>query len=275
MKALTYHDFAGVAGAFEVDFKLRQAEIPTRNTPKWLTDIAADIAFKDDILDITAGLRPIGFLPPNTIIRDSAERQQILNLLKAIPVKNYEGISDEQRIKAWGLPFVDSPTVTEHLTTKVDPRILELTEPLVRRLELWLTSLGFNVTKLTDPFTGLAYPAGVFRSMNVSKEAGAIHVDDFIRDGLLKPDFRLPYLLEQYEYVQISFNALLCDGGHEPDNLYAFNRFYQHSDEEHLLPNGWQFPASLVAGSPVYRHRPVVGQDYVFNTCNYHDVKGG
>lgn len=107
---ITYHDFAGVDGSVESDFQLNQAEVPFRNTPKWLTNVPEDITTKDDIVDITQGLKPLGFMPPNIIIHNNEERQLILQMLLAIPVKNYEGVAEEQKIKAWGLPFVDSPT---------------------------------------------------------------------------------------------------------------------------------------------------------------------
>ncbi|MEY4926582.1 MAG: hypothetical protein RI894_1018, partial [Bacteroidota bacterium] len=120
-----------------------------------------------------------------------------------------------------------------------------------------------------------SYTAGVFRAINVVNEASVLHCDDFIRDGLKKPDFRLPEVLKNQVYYQLSFNVLLDDGGFEPDALFVHNRFYTLPDEITCLPNGWQFPLDLVARQPHCKFTPSVGSEYVFNTINYHDIKGG
>jgi hypothetical protein len=131
------------------------------------------------------------------------------------------------------------------------------------------------VEPLIDPLTGQAYSAGVFRTISVTGKSSVLHCDDFVRDGSLKTDFRLPSVLKNRMYYQLSFNILLDDGGYNVDPLYVFNRFYNVADENDCLANGWQFPLSLVADAAVCQYQPTVGATYVFSTINYHDIKGG
>jgi len=100
-------------------------------------------------------------------------------------------------------------------------------------------------------------------------------MDDFIRDGNMKPDFRLPTALKGRPYFQVSFNILLDDGGHQAAPLYTYNRFYNPCDEIHCMDNGWQFPKELMADIPVYKYQPKIGETYVFPTTAYHDIFGG
>ena len=267
------NDFAGVDGSVEEDFTLIHAKVPYRKTPDWPSASADVIHDRNQLINVTNGELPLGILP-GLVIPDE-ERKQLVQSLLSVPVKKYEGTSDEQSVKCWGQPLVDAKSITEHLTVGVEPMVHRLTQPLVRRIERWLLQNGFNVTKMIDPFTGLSYHAGIFRSINVVNHNSVLHVDDFIRDATKKDDFRFPYLLADRLFYQVSFNILLDDGGHKPDSLYVHNKMYDSSHEKHVLENGWQFPVCFVSDRPYYKHIPRVGETYVFSTSNYHDVRGG
>lgn len=269
------HDFAGVGESVEEDFKLVQAEIPFRNTPVWFSNQPLVLKSSADIINLATGVSPLGILPPCKIIHSEDERKSILERLLDVPPQKYVSTNGEQSVKYWGQPFVDSATVTKHLTSEINTLVKSLSEPLVKRVENWLHENGFNVTRIIDPLTGFTYPVGVFRAINVVNNSSVLHLDDFVRDGLMKPDFTLPYLLEGKLFYQVSFNILLDDGGYEPDSLYTYNKFHLPSHEKFVLGNGWQFPLSLVGDCNFLKHTPKVGEGYMFSTSCYHDVKGG
>lgn len=256
----------------ESDFK---PHVLHRQTPKWVTPNTVAITCKCSMLSLAMGKLSVGLLPPGTVIPSVAARKSILNQLRQIPDNKYQHTDVDQRVRSWGKPFVDSATLAAHLGEKVDPRVEALTGPLVTRIARFLRLKGFEVQPLIDPVTLIAYPAGVFRAINVVNEASVLHTDDFVRDGLQKPDFRMPEPLANREFFQISFNVLLDDGGYEPDALFVYNRFHIPADEKRILHNGWQFPMSVVRNRLACKHTPSTGSEYVFCTTNYHDVRGG
>lgn len=256
----------------ESDFK---AHVLPRQTPKWLTSTPVAITCKCSMHSLATGRLPVGLLPAGTVVPSRVARERILGQLRQIPDNKYHETDANQRVRSWGKPFVDSPTVNKHLSSKVDPRVEALTVPLVKRITRYLRLQGFQVAPLVDPLTAITYPAGVFRAINVVNDASVLHTDDFVRDGLKKPDFRMPALLVDREFFQISFNVLLDDGGYEPDSLFVFNRFHVPADEKRVQPNGWQFPLTMVQKRQVCRYTPSTGAEYVFCTTNYHDVRGG
>ena len=246
--------------------------IPCRTTPKWVQNYPVVIDAKKHLAE---GKLPLGLLPQGALLPDDQYRKEVVQRLQAISTAKYDNTSTEQRVESWGKPFVDSVTLEDHFRLDVNPNVLAVSNPFVTRTHRFLESLGFQVDYLTDPVTGTHYHAGVLRKISVSKSSSVLHVDDFIRDGLKKPDFRLPDVLQGEQYYQISFNLLLEDGGHQADPLYCYNRFYNSCDEVHCMDNGWQFPESLMDGCDYYKYQPEVGSAYVFSTTAYHDIYGG
>ena len=73
-------------------------------------------------------------------------------------------------------------------------------------------SFGLLVKPLRDSFTGIAYSSKVIRKINVSDNCfknsknkySVAHFDDFVRDAMLKHDFRLPNNIEPNNYTPSS-----------------------------------------------------------------------
>lgn len=246
-----------------------------RQTPRWAVNSPTALTCKCGMKSLAVGKLPIGILPPRTIVRSTLERKRILRELMQLPETRYKGVSDDQCVRCWGSPFVDAKTVSDHLSTAISPAVVALTSPLLQNLTEYLVSLGFDVQPMIDPVTLIPYPAGIFRAISVVNEASVLHTDDFVRDGLQKPDFRLPEVLVGRQFTQLSFNILLDDGGFEPDALWVYNRFHTPADEVFVMKNGWQFPLDLVSRRPSCKYTPSVGSEYAFCTTNYHDVRGG
>lgn len=249
--------------------------IPCRTAPKWTQSAPATIDAKRYLEDVAVGKLPLGLIPAGVLLPGDNYRKEVVQQLQAISTAKYDNTSNEQRVESWGKPFVDSATLDDYFQLEVNPTVLAISNPFVTRTYRFLESLGFQVDYLTDPTTGAKYHAGVLRKISVSKTSSVLHVDDFIRDGLKKPDFRLPSVLKGERYFQLSFNLLLEDGSHQADPLYCYNKFYNPCDEKQCMDNGWQFPESLVAGCDYHKHQPKVGGAYVFSTTAYHDIYGG
>lgn len=249
--------------------------VPCRKTPQWEHQKEVPLTSKEAFIAMAIGKAPIGIVPSGSLIPNKKEQLKILQNLTKIGSAKYDNTDSEQQVESWGKPWVESKTLKDHLSMKVNQTVLNLSNPIVFRTKDYLEKLGFKVGFLTDPFTGLDYHAGVFRFINVSKNRSVLHMDDFIRDGNMKPDFRLPLPLKNRPYFQVSFNVLLGDGGHQAAPLYTYNRFYNPCDEVHCMDNGWQFPTELMRNTPVHKYQPQVGETYVFSTTAYHDIYGG
>ncbi len=249
--------------------------VPYRETPEWVISDPAGLSCRADLIKVLLGQAPVGVLPEGTLLKHDLERTKLLETLLSIPDDQYSNTDTKQRLSKWGRPFVDSESVDSHLRGSMDERIKHLSVPLVNRIGNYFKSHGFNVAPMIDPVTSLRYTAGVFRKISVSNSSSVLHTDDFIRDGLMKPDFRIPTVLGGQMYYQASINILLDDGGYQPDPLFVYNRLYNYDDEESCLGNGWQFPLSLVADSRVCRYDPRIGETYIFCTNQFHDVHGG
>lgn len=253
----------------------KKTVIPCRIAPKWEANTEVSLSAKKAFVKMALGQAPIGIVPPDVLISNEKERLDILQGLQSVSAAKYDNTGAEQRVESWGKPLVDSKSLKEHLSMKVNKTILSLSNPLVFKIKKYLENLGFKVGFLTDPLTGLDYHAGVFRLISVAKEKSVLHVDDFIRDGSMKADFRVPFVLKNRPYYQVSFNILLDDGGYQADPLYTYNRFYNSCDEKHCMANRWQFPVELMGSSKVFKYQPTVGETYVFSTTAYHDIYGG
>ena len=250
-------------------------KVPCRNTPVWIRPKSEKIFKRENLLNVANGKIPIGILKDDAIIKNEGDRKRIMNVLKTIEAKKYDNTDPEQQVDSWGAPLVDSVSLDQHFKTDVNPIVKTISDPLKNRLVENLKNLGFKVEDLVDPKTGYKYPAGVLRKIKVSSKSSVLHVDDFIRDGLKKPDFRLPDVLKGKSYTQISFNILLDDGGYQADPLYCFNKYYNPCDEKFCMQNGWQFPTWLMDNVDMYKYQPKVGEGYVFSTTAYHDIFGG
>jgi len=249
-------------------------QLSVRKTSEWASCDLQYLDKIDIIKGIATGILPIGLFHNLVIFRDEDERLNILRALFNIPVTKYDGTDFGQGVNCWGNPFVDSQYLESHLTT-LNIELDSLRKPLLERLKNYFVELGFNVEDLLDPITNLPYSAGVFRYINVQKGSSVLHIDDFVRDGLKKEDFRLPKCLINQDYSQLTFNILLDDGGYQPDSVIVYNRIYSSEDEEFVMKNGWQFPLSIVEDYKSISFTPSVGDSYVFSSLNYHDISIG
>lgn len=250
-------------------------QIPCRPTRRWVTDKEINLKSRKDLELIALGKAPLGILPTGAILPSESYRLAALEKLNSISAKKYDNTSQLQRVECYGDAFVDSRSLNEHFKKCSDTIVGEISDPLLQKTRQYLESLGFVVDNLIDPLTGCAYPAGILRKINVNGKNSVCHIDDYVRDGQMKPDFRLPTILKNQLYYQISFNILLDDGGYQADPLYTFNRFYHPCDEKYCLPNGWQFETEVVNDVLVHKYQPKVAEAYVFSTSAYHDIYGG
>ncbi|PHN05899.1 hypothetical protein [Flavilitoribacter nigricans] len=261
--------------AHAMDKTADRPEIPQRPTPAWMIKRSLPMRSREDMRLLATGHLPLGILPDGLLLPSFRYRRRVVDSLRDMQAARYDNTDAGQRVESWGKPLVDAPSLDAHLRLSVDERIQAISDPFVDRIREWLTGLGYRVEDLIDPLTGMKYHAGILRQISVSKSNSVLHVDDFVRDGRMKPDFRLPEVLRGQHYYQISFNLLLEDGGHQADPLYCYNRFYRDEDESYCLANGWQFPAELMEDAKYYRYQPKVGEAYVFSTTAYHDIFGG
>ncbi len=255
----------------ETDF---MTSVPVRVTGDWKTTEPTPVFCKCHIIRFLDGDMGVALLPQGSLFTES-ERVATLARLKIRHVRQYDNTDATQKVMVDGQPFVDAPTLESYLNTDMDDDFKSLVSPPLNRLKAYLEMFGIKVQVLIDDATGKPYPAGVFRTISVAKGASVLHCDDLGRDGLHKPDFKLPAVLQGRYYNQVSFNFLLDDGGHEADSLWVYNRPYTEADEEVAYPNGWQFPNWLVEDAQFVKHTPQVGQAYGFSTTLYHDVRGG
>lgn len=252
-----------------------KGKVPYRSTPNWIIDNEIQLQSKKDLNLIATGKAPLGILPQEVLLRSGDERKKIVQELLTIGSLKYEVADPDQQLERWGMPLVDSASITKHLAMSIDERVLGISNPLLEKVKCYLAGLGYTVDYLIDPITNKQYHAGIIRKLNVSSNSSVLHVDDFVRDGMLKPDFRLPTILAGEIYYQISFNLLLEDGDYQADPLFCYNRFYNSSDEDFLLANGWQFDQEVIADTQFLQYQPQVGEAYVFSTTAFHDIYGG
>lgn len=243
-------------------------------TPKWKEKFPIQKLETKSLIMVAKGEIPVLLLPQNSIVQTEQQRLDVLRGLSNLNSTKYEITDSSQKVVAWGKPFVEAPSVKDHLNNPPSPAVQALAKPLLQNIRNLFLNNGFKVQALIDPSSGKEYPAGVFRSINVVQESSVLHTDDFLRDGLQKPDFVIPEILRGQPYFQMAFNVLLDNGGYEPDALFVYNRFYKKQDEEQCM-NEWQFPLSLVEDHDFVRFVPEVGNEYFFCTNNYHDVRGG
>jgi hypothetical protein len=257
------------------EFKKRPFNIVQRLISKWLLNKSVKLKTKQNMVDIFLGKVPLAILP-NQSMPNKSEFNNLIKLVKKSSAKKYDNTNKNQKVETYGSnPFVDSTIVSGYLLNKVESEISDKMSLYKEKLSNYLSTLGFDVATLIDPLTNLEYSTGVVRRISVSKKSSVLHVDDFIRDGNMKVDFRMPQELIDKEFFQASFNILLTDGGFKADPLYVYNKFYKVEDERFCMDNGWQFEKKVVENCDVFKYQPKKEEGYVFSTSAYHDIYGG
>lgn len=255
--------------------------LPVRTNPVWESNSIAHISDRNTLLKVISGKLPIGILQKSLITE--AERIILVEELLKLQIKKYDNTDPKQKVEVFGKPFVDSETVTKHLTSGIDEKFDAITTPLFERLLYEFSQMGFNPQPLIDPITLLLYPAKVCRLISIPKgcytergnECSVLHCDDIIRDGLMKPDFRLPVGFEHHQYFQFSVCIQLEDGGFRPDALFVYEKQFSAELQGDFMENNWQLPIEKVSDTRYASYTPELGATYLFSTLNFHDVKGG
>ena len=74
-------------------------------------------------------------------------------------------------------------------------------------------------------------------------------------------------------YHQFSVCIPLENGFFQPDSLEIYNyRYFPKNGQE---MNDWRVNKDYLKGVKSYKHAPKIGEPYMFNTQNVHDVLGG
>jgi hypothetical protein len=262
--------------------KTQSLTLPVRATPLWQTTEVTHLTCRETFLKLVSGKIPIGILPDEILSED--ERLRIVEQLENLPpFKKYENTSTEQKVEVYGFPFVDAATMKEYLAAPEDSTFAAITSPLMDRVLKQFRNWGFSPTPLIDSLTLKPYKSKVCRYIQIPKgcitETGegctVLHVDDIIRDGMKKKDFRFPLGLEGKEYYQISVNILLENGGFLPDKLFVYEKQYSVEMESEFLDNKWQYPLQKVEPNRCLSHTPLLRECYMFSTQNFHDVREG
>ena len=253
-----------------------------RTTPKWsnnLIDTNTTVRSCEMVQSVINGIVPIGILPIQLLSK--SECAEVLEGLKEIKQKKYDNTTNKEKVLVYGDPFVDFPSLDEYLNSAVNPVFEDLTTPILERVCSFYKSLGFTVKPLIDSLTGLPYKSKVVREISVpegcikedNNRCTVAHCDDILRDGFLKPDFRLPVGVTPGNYEQFSVCVQLDDGGYRPDHLKVMEQKFTPE----LLPefNGWRAPKRISEETRFAIHVPQVKEAYMFSTLMIHDVQGG
>jgi hypothetical protein len=256
--------------------------LPVRRTPVWEYAGSTLVNTRADLKKVIKGQLPIGLLPGELISEE--ERIGIVRRLRACANRQYENFDVLEKAFVHGTPLVDATSLYDYLTGERDEAFDEITAPLLDRLIEALQSYSFELAPLIDEVTMLPYPAGVCREISIPegcyKESGntctVLHCDDILRDGLTKPDFRIPGVLQGKQYQQFSICLQLEDGGYRPDDIIVHEKQYSRELESLFYGDGaWRFDPGALAGSRSCSHTPELRKAYMFSTLNFHDIRGG
>lgn len=253
-----------------------------RVAPGWKSNTTKLVENYKDILDVIQAKVPVGTLPKT--IMNPTELEFIGRMLQYIPINKYDNTDETEDVKVWGRPFVDSPSINDHLKSSPDTQFYTLVTPIFFKLKQYFENKGFNVAPLIDSSTMLPYSYMVARMISVPdnciKEDGnkctVLHFDDFLRDAMLKTDFsesRLPIGITPNNYSQFSVCIPLGNGFFRPDHLEVYNYRYFPKDKQEL--KNWRVVRERINGVKSHTHIPKTGEVYLFNTQNCHDVLGG
>jgi len=149
------------------------------------------------------------------------------------------------------------------------------------KLVSFFESFGITVAPLQDSITGIYYSSKVIRKINIptgcktekGTDCNVYHFDDILRDGMIKPDFRLPNGLSVNNFHQFSVCIPLENGFFPADNLEVFEFRFFPKTKDALLD--WRVKDDLVKDSRLHSHSPIVGEPYMFSSQNVHNVGGG
>lgn len=250
-----------------------------RNPTQWIRAESIPIKTKGDLLHVIEAKYPVGKLPTSIISQTDIET--ILKILPIIECKKYENTREEENVQVWGNPFVDSATINEHLSHCQDILFETILANPFSKLVSYFESFGITVAPLRDSVTGICYGSKVIRKINIpagcktdqGNDCNVYHFDDILRDGMIKSDFRLPNGLSINNFHQFSVCIPLENGYYPVDNLEVFEYRYFPQTKDALLD--WRVEDDLVRDVRRYSHSPIVGEPYMFNSQNVHNVNGG
>lgn len=246
---------------------------------RWKKNSKVSISSFELLLDVMSGNIPIGQIPMDIMTHD--ERQSFINTLSDLEIKNYDDTDDTERVKVYGNPFVDAQSLDVHLNTPLNHKLEAITKPVLQRVNAFFKFYGFKVSPLIDSKTGKKYSSKVIREISIPegcvKRDGNIctvaHCDDIIKDGALKTDFRLPVGIQKGNYNQFSVCVLMTDGNHRPDHLRVYDsKFIPETSPKF---ESWRAPKEMFQDAQFIDYVPKVGDTYMFNTQNIHDIFGG
>lgn len=257
-------------------------KLPIRKTPTWEQVVTVPLITREHIIKVMTGRLPIGLMPFEIITE--LERIRIVKELLSLPSKFYEDTREDEPIFNLGgkKSFVEFKTLDEFLYAKFNPQFETLTQPLLDRVIKWFEIFGFNVKQLIDPVTLMPYHSKVCRQTKVfdgcfkidsTNKCTVSHVDDILRDGSKKPDFRIPLGLDGCEYFQSSICVQLETGGYQPDALIIYEQQYSAEMESEF--DDWRASENLIKDCRNHFYIPELRQTYLFSTLNIHDVRGG
>lgn len=259
----------------ETDFKKI-----VRIAPEWIEAITKPIKSKEDLINVITAKYPVGLLPK--YILPNSDIEWIKNLLPNLNREKYKNTDETENVKVTGKTFVDAASIYEYLNSPVDYLLESILSIPFNKLANHFKTFGIEVESLKDYTTDIPYKSKVFRVISVpngckkddGNDCNVFHFDCILRDSLLKPDFiNLPKGLEVNNYHQFSVCFPIENGFYEPDSLEVFEKRYFPKTMEELT--NWRVNKNILDGVKKHIHLPVVGEPYMFNTQNVHNVAGG
>lgn len=252
----------------------------TRKTPKWEDALTKPILSIKDFIDVATAKYPVGLLPKS--IMPLSDIAWIKNLLPNLKREKYKNTDETENVKVTGKTFVDSISISDYLNSPVDYLLESILSIPFKNLTNLFRSFGIDVEALKDYTTNIPYKSKVIRIISVptgckkddGNDCNVFHFDCILRDSLLKPDFiHLPKGLEINNYHQFSVCFPIENGFYAPDNLEVFEKRYFPRTMEELT--NWRVSRNILEGVKKHIHTPKVGEPYMFNTQNVHNVAGG
>lgn len=206
---------------------------------------------------------------PAVVIRDFAtpeECRRLLQYSEAIGFALYERVQ----------PPIDriGTTVFEHSGSSVstyfakaerarairDEIFAQSFSPLERLMGRLRKAVGTPVSVAADPTHG-SYYAGLIRRI---ENGTLLHID-------YAPAEQSDWWVAQVE-AQLAWNLYLELDPVDPGMTRVYNRAWVPADEEFKIPDSYGYERAVVEGVEPFVLQPTVGDVYVFNTRNFHEV---
>lgn len=132
--------------------------------------------------------------------------------------------------------------------------------PLERLMSRLREAVGVPVQIAADPKHG-TYGAGLIRRI---ENGTLLHID-------FAPAEQPAWWVAQVE-AQLAWNLYLELDPENPGKTYVYERPWKPEDQQRKIPGTYGYEPSLVEGVKKYELRPTLGDVYIFNTRNFHQV---